>query len=42
MTVPSNNELPRVLAIDDERLNLMMLNTLLREDCRLMVATSGE
>ena len=33
---------PKVLAIDDERINLSTLHALLRDECKVMVATSGE
>ena len=33
---------PRVLIIDDERLNLNTLHELLKDECKVMVATSGE
>ena len=33
---------PKVLAIDDERMNLNTLHALLRDECKVMVATSGE
>lgn len=37
-----NTEKPTVLVVDDERFNLSALHALLREDCRVMVATDGE
>lgn len=36
------SERPKVLAIDDERLNLNTLHGLLKDEYRMMVATSGE
>lgn len=33
---------PTVLIVDDERFNLSALHALLRDDCRVMVATDGE
>ena len=33
---------PRVLIIDDERFNLNALNGLLKDECKIMVATHGE
>ena len=33
---------PRVLIVDDEKLNINILNELLRDDYQIMVATSGE
>ncbi len=33
---------PKVLIVDDERLNINVLNELLRDDYKVMVATSGE
>ena len=36
------DEKPKVLIVDDERLNINVLNELLREDYTVMVATSGE
>lgn len=35
-------EKPKVLIVDDERFNLSALHALLRDDCRVMVATDGE
>lgn len=37
-----NPEKPRILVIDDERFNLNTLNGLLKDDYRIMVATSAE
>ena len=43
MTVGINAaEKPKVLIVDDERFNLSALHALLRDDCRVMVATDGE
>lgn len=33
---------PRVLIVDDERFNLNTLNALLKDECKIMVATNGE
>ena len=39
---PPTAEQAKVLIIDDERFNLSALHALLRDDCRVMVATDGE
>ena len=39
---PTAAEKPTVLIVDDERFNLSALHALLRDDCRVMVATDGE
>lgn len=35
-------ERPRILIVDDERININLLNALLRADYKIMVATNGE
>ncbi len=35
-------ERPRILIVDDERININMLNALLKTDYKIMVATNGE
>jgi diguanylate cyclase (GGDEF)-like protein len=40
--LPAPLERPKVLAIDDERFNLNTLHGLLKDEYRMMVATSGE
>ena len=39
---PTAAEKPTGLIVDDERFNLSALHALLRDDCRVMVATDGE
>jgi response regulator RpfG family c-di-GMP phosphodiesterase len=39
---PTASDKPTVLIVDDERFNLSALHALLRDDCRVMVATDGE
>ena len=41
-TNTQNDERPCILIVDDERINITILNALLKNDYRLMVATSGE
>ncbi len=38
----NNDDRPRILIVDDERININILNSLLKRDYRLMAATSGE
>jgi diguanylate cyclase (GGDEF)-like protein len=40
--LPAATALPRLLIVDDERLNIKILNELLRNDYEIMVATGGE
>lgn len=40
--LPGTDARPRVLIVDDERLNLNTLNELLKDECKVMVATNGE
>lgn len=40
--LPGSEEKPKILIVDDERLNINLLNALLKSDYRIMVATSGE
>lgn len=43
MTLPPNNDdRPRILIVDDERININILNSLLKTDYKIMAATSGE
>jgi len=39
---PASVARPRVLIVDDERFNLNTLNALLKDECKIMVATHGE
>ena len=41
-TLTGSDARPRILIVDDERININILNTLLKTDYRLMAATSGE
>jgi diguanylate cyclase (GGDEF)-like protein len=41
-TQHSTDDRPRILIVDDERININILNNLLKTDYRLMAATSGE
>jgi diguanylate cyclase (GGDEF)-like protein len=41
-TEPGSDARPRILIVDDERININILNTLLKTDYRLMAATNGE
>lgn len=41
-TQPGNDARPRILIVDDERININILNTLLKTDYRLMAATNGD
>lgn len=41
-TLPNHDERPRILIVDDERININILNTLLKTDYKIMAATSGE
>jgi len=41
-TLSRNDDRPRILIVDDERININILNALLKNDYKLMVATSGE
>jgi diguanylate cyclase (GGDEF)-like protein len=41
-TPASNDGRPHILIVDDERININILNTLLKTDYKLMAATSGE
>ena len=41
-TPPPADERPRVLLVDDERLNINLLNELLKEEYRIKVAMNGE
>lgn len=41
-TQPNHDERPRILIVDDERININILNTLLKADYKIMAATSGE
>ena len=41
-TQPNNDARPRILIVDDERININILNALLKTDYKLMVATNGE
>lgn len=41
-SAPLPDARPRVLIVDDERLNLNTLHELLKDECKVMVATSGE
>jgi diguanylate cyclase (GGDEF)-like protein len=40
--VPTPAEKPRILIVDDERININLLNALLKADYKIMVATNGE
>ena len=33
---------PKLLVVDDQRINILVLNELFREDCDVFMATSGE
>ena len=37
-----SEERPRILIVDDERINITLLNALLKSDYKIMVATNGE
>jgi diguanylate cyclase (GGDEF)-like protein len=39
---PHNDDRPRILIVDDERININILNSLLKADYKIMAATSGE
>lgn len=39
---PNNDDRPRILIVDDERININILNSLLKTDYKIMAATSGE
>lgn len=41
-TSTQNDDRPRILIVDDERININILNNLLKHDYKLMAATSGE
>ena len=41
-TLTRSDDRPRILIVDDERININILNALLKNDYKLMVATSGE
>lgn len=41
-TVPGNDDRPRILIVDDERININILNNLLKTDYKIMAATNGE
>ena len=40
--VSPSEERPRILIVDDERININLLNALLKADYKIMVATDGE
>lgn len=42
ISLPKTEERPRILIVDDERININILNALLKEDYKIMVATDGE
>jgi len=41
-TQTNNDDRPRILIVDDERININILNALLKADYKLMAATNGE
>lgn len=41
-TAISSDDRPRILIVDDERININILNTLLKADYKIMAATNGE
>jgi diguanylate cyclase (GGDEF)-like protein len=41
-TLPKHDDRPRILIVDDERININILNALLKTDYKIMAATSGE
>ncbi|MFH2134376.1 MAG: diguanylate cyclase [Pseudomonadota bacterium] len=41
-TQTNHDERPRILIVDDERININILNALLKSDYKIMAATSGE
>ncbi|MDP1897757.1 MAG: response regulator, partial [Sulfurimicrobium sp.] len=40
--IAAPDERPRILIVDDERININLLNALLKTDYKIMVATNGE